>query len=62
MLNAVAFGIPKEEAVLSATLNPAKALGCAEEVGSIAVGKRADFVVCDENLNRSGVWIAGVRI
>lgn len=62
MLNAVAFGISKEEAILSATLHPAKALGCEEEVGSIAPGKRADFVICDENLARKQVFIAGKQI
>ena len=62
MLNAIAFGISKEEAVLSATLHPAKALGCDNEVGSIATGKRADFVICDENLNRKQVYIAGTEI
>ena len=62
MKNAVKFGISKEEAILSATLNPAKALGCADEIGSIASGKRADFVICDENLNRQQVWIAGEKI
>ncbi len=62
MLNAVAFGISKEEAILSATRNPAKALGCAAEVGSIAAGKRADFVICDENLARKRVFIAGAEI
>jgi N-acetylglucosamine-6-phosphate deacetylase len=59
MLNAVAFGISKEEAILSATLNPAKALGCADEIGSIAPGKRADFVICDEELNRKQVYLSG---
>lgn len=62
MKNAVAFGISKEEAILSATLNPAKALGCESEIGSIAPGKRADFVICDENLNRSCVYLAGVQV
>ena len=62
MKNAVKFGIAKEEAILSATLNPAKALGCADEIGSIAVGKRADFVICDENLDRKQVWLAGVQV
>ena len=62
MKNAVRFGIPKEEAILSATLNPAKALGCAEEIGSIAPGKKADFVICDENLNCKQVWIEGNRV
>ena len=62
MLNAVKFGISKEEAILSATLNPAKALGCDEEIGSIATGKWADFVVCDENLARKQVYLAGEKI
>lgn len=62
MLNAVAFGISKEEAILSATLNPAKALGCDQEIGSIAPGKRADFILCDENLNRKKVYLAGKEI
>ncbi len=59
MRNAVAFGISKEEAILSATLNPAKALGCADKIGSITVGKLADFVLCDENLNRKAVYQEG---
>ena len=62
MRNAVKFGISKEEAILSATRNPAKALGCTEEVGAIAAGKRADFIICDENLNRQQVWLAGEQI
>ena len=59
MQNAVKFGISREEAILSATLNPAKAIGAEDEIGSIASGKRADFVVCDENLNRKQVFLAG---
>ena len=60
--NAVRFGIPTEEAILSATLNPARQLGCADRVGSIAVGKQADFVVCDEELNRKQVWLRGRKL
>ena len=59
MRNAVAFGIAKEEAIASATLNPAKALGCADEIGSIAPGKRADFIICDEALIRKQVYLSG---
>ena len=62
MLNAIAFGIPKEEAILSATINPAKALGYWKEIGAIASGYRADFVICDKNLNRKQVYIAGEEI
>ena len=56
------FGISKEEAILSATLNPAKAIGAEGEIGSIAPGKRADFVVFDEKLNRKQVYLAGNQI
>ena len=59
MKNAVAFGISKEEAILSATLHPAKALGRESEVGSIAPGKKADFVICEENLAILQVWLDG---
>ena len=62
MLNAIAFGIPKEEAILSATMNPAKALGYWKEIGAIASGYRADFVICDKDLSRKQVYIAGKEI
>ena len=62
MLNAIAFGISKEEAILSATINPAKALGYGKEIGVIASGYRADFVICDEELNCKQVYIAGEHI
>ena len=59
MRKAVEFGIPKEQAILSATLIPARELGCENEIGSIAAGKLADFVICDENLNRTAVYLDG---
>ncbi len=37
--------IPKEEAIAWITLNPARAMGVGDEVGSIEVGKAADLVV-----------------
>jgi predicted amidohydrolase YtcJ len=39
-----------EEAVRGYTLTPAAALGVADEIGSIACGKRADLVVLDRNI------------
>ena len=62
MRKAVEFGIPKEQAILSATLIPARELGREKEIGSIAVGKRADFVVCDKGLNRVNVWQDGIQL
>ena len=62
MLRAISFGIAKEDAVRAATWNPARQIGCLDVVGSIADGKRADFVVCDENLTRKAVWLAGEKL
>lgn len=42
-------GVPFTQAVDYATINPAKTLGIDNETGSIAVGKRADFTVLNEN-------------
>ena len=59
MRKAVAFGIPKEQAILSATIVPAREIGRETEIGSIETGKLADFVVCDEALNRKAVYMGG---
>ena len=42
-------GVPFTKAVDFATINPARMLGIDHETGSIAVGKRADFTVINEN-------------
>ena len=42
-------GVPFTAAVDFATINPARMLGIDGETGSIAVGKRADFTVINEN-------------
>ena len=44
-------GATLAEAVVCATRNPAIATGIYDEVGSIEVGKRADLVILDENLD-----------
>ena len=62
MLNAVAFGIPRDEAITAATIRPAREIGRADEIGSIEAGKFADFVVCDEALNARAVYIGGEQI
>ena len=45
--NAVAHGLPYEEALAAVTLNPARIYGLGDEVGSIEPGKAADVVVWD---------------
>ena len=47
------------EAVNCASLNPATALGVADEIGSIEVGKRADFAIADEKFNVSMTILGG---
>ena len=58
---AIAFGIPEEEAVRAATLNPADALGLSSEVGRIAEGCFADFIVLGEGFSRKEVYLGGIR-
>ena len=55
-------GIPLETAVMCATENPAKEIGIFHETGSIAAGKKADFVLLDKELNVIGVYIDGKEI
>ncbi|MBO5144861.1 MAG: N-acetylglucosamine-6-phosphate deacetylase [Lachnospiraceae bacterium] len=50
MRTAAAFGIPLEEAVAAATMNPAKSIGIYDKVGSISAGKRADVLLLDKEL------------
>ena len=59
---AVEFGVPLEKAIYSASFNPARVLGCEEKIGSLAIGKSADFIVCDQQLNLLEVYISGERI
>ena len=59
---AVSFGLPLADAVTAATLTPAKSIGVDERVGSIEIGKAADLVLLDANLNVKQVFIDGSRI
>lgn len=59
MRNAISFGIPAEDAIRAATINPAQAIGAEMEVGSISKGKWADFLVCDSSYNLLAVYIKG---
>lgn len=39
------------EAFACASINPAKAIGAGDKIGSLEVGKCADIIICDENIN-----------
>lgn len=64
---AVAFGLPAEEAVKGITLYPAQLAGVADRLGSIEIGKDATFFVTDGDVldirsNVKRMWIAGKEV
>lgn len=62
MRQAIAFGIPAEDAIRAASYNPACQLGVQDKVGSIECGKLADFVVCNDALEPQSVYIGGAKV
>jgi N-acetylglucosamine-6-phosphate deacetylase len=54
-----AAGAPLQDVVRMASLTPARIAGVDLQVGSIEIGKKADFVVTDEALNIRAVYIDG---
>ncbi|MGZ4961312.1 MAG: amidohydrolase family protein [Limisphaerales bacterium] len=61
---AVAFGLPEEEAIKGVTLYPAQIAGVLDKLGSIEPGKDATLFACDGSIldlraNVHHVWIAG---
>ena len=60
--NAVTMlGVDLAEAVMMASANPAAFLGLDHELGRIAPGYRANFVLLDDRLQVVETWIDGVR-
>lgn len=49
MRTAIRMGVPKEEAVRAATINPAQAVGLSEECGMLLAGRRADILLADRD-------------
>ena len=64
---AVAFGLPEEEAIKGITLYPAEILGVADRLGSIEAGKEATLFAVDGNIldirsNVKRMWISGKEV
>ena len=62
MIRAINFGVPAEDAVRAATYNPAVSLGVAHCLGSIEAGKKADFLICNDDLTVKEVYRDGKKI
>jgi len=52
-------GVTFREAITMATLTPAEYMGLDKDYGSLAVGKKADFLLMDEDYQIRKVWING---
>lgn len=66
MLSCIRFiherlGLPLDEALRMATTYPAEAIGAGDR-GTLDAGKRADFVLLDEDLDLSSTWIGGTCV
>ena len=62
LVNTISFGVAEADVVRACTYNPACALGVQSEVGSIATGKIADFVICNADYSGKRVFLAGKEI
>lgn len=51
-----------EDALICATKAPAEMVGVYETRGSIAIGKRADLILCDKHMNIREVYCAGTPV
>ena len=60
MRKAVEMGVPKEQAIRAATINPAVSIGVQDEIGSLEAGKYANIVIADKELHRRQVILKGV--
>lgn len=56
------IGLDLPAAIRMASLTPARILGLGDLIGSIAVGKRADLLLLDQDLRVAGVWCRGDRV
>ncbi|WP_421236356.1 N-acetylglucosamine-6-phosphate deacetylase [Aeromonas sp. 601039] len=54
--------VPLDAAIAMASLAPAKMLGLADRLGSLAVGKQANLLALTTELNQQHIWVAGREI
>ncbi len=60
--NLLKFGIDFRTALKACTINPAKAIGAQDYTGSIEIGKNADLLIIDGNLDIKAVYIKGKAV
>lgn len=55
-------GVSTEDAIHMASLHPAKMLGLDKQLGSLAVGKRANLIALNSQLLLQNIWINGQNL
>jgi len=62
LTNVLSWNIREEDAIRSATHNPACAIGAESKIGSIAEGKFADFLICPPDYSSKRVFLGGKEL
>ncbi len=57
--NLISFGIPLKSALKACTVNPAKTIGAFDVCGDIDIGKNADLIFVDDEMNLKHVIVKG---
>ncbi|MBQ9552050.1 MAG: N-acetylglucosamine-6-phosphate deacetylase [Clostridia bacterium] len=60
--NLLRFGVEPQQALRACTINPARVIGADKVTGSIAIGKRADLIAVDSNIDLTAVFVKGKRL
>lgn len=60
--NVISFGISPEDAFYAGSTAPSQAIGKSDSIGSIEVGKSADFLVLDKNFNLIATYVNGNKV
>lgn len=62
VVSAASFGIPLKDAVTAASVNPAKALGVYDRLGSLDIGKDANLAILNPDLSLKAVVFHGIIV
>ena len=55
-------GYPLERAILPFTMNPAKSTNLSDRIGTLEIGKEADYFIMDEQFNVLKTFIHGKQV